>query len=154
MSAVLKSEVHLEPLNETLLAAVLQVEKRAYSHPWTRGNFVDSQQAGYQVQLLMGEHRLLGYFVAMEGVEEVHLLNITVAPEFQRQGWACVMLDALCVWSRGRGAHRLWLEVRKSNTRATEVYRRYGFHLMGERKNYYPAHQGQREDALVMSLQL
>ncbi len=154
MSAVLKPEVRLEPLTEALLEAVLQVEKRAYSHPWTRGNFVDSQQAGYQVQLLMGERSLLGYFVAMEGVQEVHLLNITVAPEFQRQGWACVMLDALCVWSRGRGAQMLWLEVRKSNTRAAEVYRRYGFQLVGERKNYYPAHMGQREDALVMSLKL
>ena len=154
MSAVLKPEVRLEPLTEALLEAVLQVEKRAYSHPWTRGNFVDSQQAGYQVQLLMGERSLLGYFVAMEGVQEVHLLNITVAPEFQRQGWACVMLDALCVWSRGRGAQMLWLEVRKSNTRAAEVYRRYGFQLVGERKNYYPAHMGQREGALVMSLKL
>ena len=154
MSAVLKPEVRLEPLTEALLEAVLQVEKRAYSHPWTRGNFVDSQQAGYQVQLLMGERSLLGYFVAMEGVQEVHLLNITVAPEFQRQGWACVMLDALCVWSRGRGAQMLWLEVRKSNTRAAQVYRRYGFKLVGERKNYYPAHAGQREDALVMSLKL
>lgn len=154
MSAVLKPEVHLEPLNDALLEAVLQVEKSAYTHPWTRGNFVDSQQAGYQVQLLLGEHHLLGYFVAMEGVEEVHLLNITVAPAFQRQGWARLMLDALCVWSRGQGAHILWLEVRKSNTRAAQVYRRYGFKQVGERKNYYPAHAGQREDALVMSLKL
>jgi ribosomal-protein-alanine N-acetyltransferase len=154
MSAVLKPEARLEPLTDALLDAVLQVEKRAYSHPWTRGNFVDSQHAGYEVQLLLGDTRLLGYFVAMEGVEEVHLLNITVAPEFQRQGWARLMLDALCVWSRGRAAKWLWLEVRKSNTRAAEVYRRYGFKLVGERKNYYPAHTGQREDALVMSLKL
>ena len=97
MSAVLKSEARFEPLNDALLEAVLQVEKRAYSHPWTRGNFVDSQQAGYQVQLLLCEQQLLGYFVAMEGVQEVHLLNITVAPDFQRQGWARLMLDALCV---------------------------------------------------------
>lgn len=154
MSAVLKPEVHLEPLDVALLDAVLQVEKSAYAHPWTRGNFVDSHQAGYQVQLLMAEQQLLGYFVAMEGVEEVHLLNITVAPAFQRQGWARLMLDALCVWSRARDAQWLWLEVRKSNTRAADVYRHYGFKLVGERKNYYPAHMGQREDALVMSLKL
>ena len=154
MSAVLKPEVRLEPLNEALLEAVLQVEKSAYSHPWTRGNFVDSHQAGYQVQLLMGEQQVLGYFVAMAGVEEVHLLNITVAPAHQRQGWARLMLDALCVWSRAQNANMLWLEVRKSNARAAEVYRRYGFKQVGERKNYYPAHRGQREDALVMSLRL
>jgi ribosomal-protein-alanine N-acetyltransferase len=154
MSAVLKPEARLEPLHDARLDAVLRVEQRAYSHPWTRGNFVDSLQAGYQVMTLMGGDTLLGYFVAMEGVEEVHLLNITVAPEFQGQGWAVLMLDALAVWSRGRGAHWLWLEVRVSNTRALQVYERYGYRRVGERKNYYPAHTGQREDAVVMSLKL
>jgi len=154
MSAVLKPEARLEPLNEALLDDVLRVEQRAYSHPWTRGNFVDSLKAGYQVMTLMGGDTVLGYFVAMEGVEEVHLLNITVAPEFQGQGWAVLMLDALSVWSRGRGAHWLWLEVRASNNRAQQVYERYGYRRVGERKNYYPGHSGHREDAVVMSLKL
>jgi ribosomal-protein-alanine N-acetyltransferase len=154
MSAVLKPEARLEPLNEALLDDVLRVEQRAYSHPWTRGNFVDSLKAGYQVMTLVGGDTVLGYFVAMEGVEEVHLLNITVAPEFQGQGWAVLMLDALSVWSRGRGAHWLWLEVRVSNSRALQVYERYGYRRVGERKNYYPGHSGHREDAVVMSLKL
>ena len=154
MSAVLKPEARLEPLNEALLDDVLRVEQRAYSHPWTRGNFVDSLKAGYQVMTLMGGDTVLGYFVAMEGVEEVHLLNITVAPEFQGQGWAVLMLDALSVWSRGRGAHWLWLEVRASNNRAQQVYERYGYRRVGEHKNYYPGHSGHREDAVVMSLKL
>jgi ribosomal-protein-alanine N-acetyltransferase len=154
MNAVLKPEVRLEPLTEALLDEVLRVEKSAYSHPWTRGNFVDSLKAGYQVQTLMGEDTLLGYFVAMEGVEEVHLLNITVAPAFQGQGWSVLMLDALSVWSRGRGAKWLWLEVRASNARAMQVYERYGYRRVGERKNYYPAGQGRREDAVVMSMKL
>lgn len=154
MNAVLKPEVRLEPLNEALLDDVLRVEQSAYSHPWTRGNFVDSLKAAYQVMTLMGEDKLLGYFVAMEGVEEVHLLNITVAPSFQGQGWAVLMLDALAVWSRGRGAHWLWLEVRASNARALQVYDRYGFRRVGDRKNYYPAGHGHREDAVVMSLKL
>ncbi|MEY4121360.1 MAG: ribosomal-protein-alanine N-acetyltransferase [Pseudomonadota bacterium] len=154
MSAVLKPEARLEPLNEALLDDVLRVEQSAYSHPWTRGNFVDSLKAGYSVMTLMGGDTLLGYFVAMEGVEEVHLLNITVAPKFQGQGWAVLMLDALSLWSRGRGAHWLWLEVRVSNTRAMQVYERYGYARVGERKNYYPADQGHREDAVVMSLKL
>lgn len=154
MSAVLQPQARLEPLSEAMLDAVLRVEQSAYSHPWTRGNFVDSMQAGYQLQALMGDETLLGYFVAMEGVAEVHLLNITVAPEFQGQGWARVMLDALSLWSRGRGAHWLWLEVRASNARATQVYEAYGYRRVGERKNYYPDHHNRREDAVVMSLKL
>jgi ribosomal-protein-alanine N-acetyltransferase len=87
-------------------------------------------------------------------VDEVHLLNITVAPAFQRQGWAPLMFEALTGWSRGERAQWLWLEVRASNQRALDVYARQGFRSVGMRKGYYPAAAGAREDAIVMSLSL
>ena len=144
-------EVRLQALNFQDLDALMEVEQRAYPHPWTRVNFTNSLASGYQIQLLQGGNQLLGYFVAMLGVDEAHLLNITVAPEFQGQGWALVLLDALALWARGQGAQWLWLEVRMSNQRARAVYERYGFRPVGERKRYYPASDGQREDAIVMS---
>ena len=135
---------------------VMAIEVQAYGHPWSRGNFTDSLAAGYVAEVLhgAGSQELLGYFVAMMGVDEVHLLNITVTPEFQRQGWARVLLDALALWSRGRGAQWLWLEVRASNLRAQAIYQTHGFRRVGDRKRYYPADHGQREDAVVMSLGL
>jgi ribosomal-protein-alanine N-acetyltransferase len=90
----------------------------------------------------------------MKGVDEVHLLNITVAPEYQGQGWAHLMLEALDIWSRGQNAEWLWLEVRVGNTRARQVYERHGFRQVGQRKNYYAASHNQREDALVMNMRL
>ena len=155
MNVVLKPvEVRCETMNAATLDAVLQVEQQAYVHPWQRINFIDSLQAGYQAQLLLAQDTLLGYFVAMKGVDEVHLLNITVAPEYQRQGWARVMLDALAIWAKGQGADGLWLEVRSAHQRAIEVYQAHGFARVGLRKAYYPAVDGQREDALVMSRRL
>ncbi|MBP6304696.1 MAG: ribosomal protein S18-alanine N-acetyltransferase [Giesbergeria sp.] len=136
------------------LDALMAVEQRAYSHPWSRGNFTDSLASGYQIELLLGGDQLIGYFVAMPGVEEAHLLNITVAPEFQQQGWSVVLLDALALWARGRGAQWLWLEVRVSNLRARQVYEKYGFQRVGERKRYYPSASAEREDAIVMSYAL
>ena len=155
MSAVLKPvEARFEPMRPEQLDAVLQVEATAYAHPWSRTNFVDALKTGYQAQLLVAGYKLLGYFVAMKGVEEVHLLNITVAPAYQRQGWARVMLDALAIWARGQAAQWVWLEVRKSNQRAMDIYESHGYRRVGERKNYYPALAQQREDAVVMSLRL
>ncbi len=145
------TEVRLERCTAAHLDAVMAVEQRAYSHPWTRGNFQDALAHGYQMQLLLGGEHLLGYFVAMPGVDEAHLLNITVAPEFQRQGWARVLLDALALWARSRQAEWLWLEVRVSNLRARAIYEAHGFRQVGERKRYYPAEGGAREDAIVMS---
>jgi ribosomal-protein-alanine N-acetyltransferase len=103
--------------------------------------------------LLVGD-TLLGYFVAMKGFEEAHLLNIAVAPAYQHQGWAQAMLDALTLWARGQGLQWIWLEARVGNTRAIHVYKAHGFRHVGMRRQYYPAASGQREDACVMSLRL
>jgi len=146
--------VRFEPMNELHLDAVANLEQQAHAHPWQRRHFADCLASAYEAQLLLAGDTLLGYFVAMKGVEEVHLLNISVAPAHQRQGWARVMLDALALWSRGQGAQCLWLEARDGNTRALQVYKAHGFRHVGVRRQYYPAAQGQREDAVVMSLKL
>jgi ribosomal-protein-alanine N-acetyltransferase len=110
--------------------------------------------SGYHARLLLGGDTLLGYFVVMLGVEEAHLLNITVDPSYQREGWGRLMLDAARLWALSEAARILWLEVRVGNARAIKVYQSHGFELVGQRKAYYAAGRGQREDALVMRLQL
>jgi [ribosomal protein S18]-alanine N-acetyltransferase len=155
MNAVVKTaEAQFEPMAGSWLDEIVAVERRAYDHPWTRGNFADSLRSGYQAQVLTADAQLLGYFVAMQGVDEVHLLNLTVVPEHQGLGWGRMMLDALAIWARGRGAQWLWLEVRAGNERAQRIYERHGYRRVGERKGYYPAGHGQREDAVVMSMKL
>jgi ribosomal-protein-alanine N-acetyltransferase len=148
------AEAALEPMSEDRLGPVVALEQRVYAHPWTQGNFVDSLRAGYHARMLVAASEVLGYYVAMKGVDEVHLLNITVAPEHQRQGWGRLMLDALALWARAEGAQWLWLEVRTSNVHAQRTYERYGYRRVGERRNYYPAGAGKRENAVVMSLKL
>lgn len=147
-------EVELHPLVAQRLDLVMAVEQRAHPHPWSVINFLDSLEAGYQGQMLMADGHLLGYLVAMRGVEEVHLLNITVAPEYQRQGWSRVLLESLTIWARGQAAQWIWLEVRVSNARARHVYETHGFRRVGTRRDYYRAANGQREDAVVMGLHL
>ena len=141
------------PMHVEHVPAVLHVEQSAYSHPWTHGNFIDSIASGYHMPVWFQDKHLLGYLVAMRGADELHLLNITVAPGFQRRGWGSHMLQTLIVWSRERGVHAIWLEVRASNHSAIALYQAHGFEHQGERKNYYPLALNQREDAVVMGLQ-
>ena len=137
------------------LDRVLAVERAAYSFPWTRGNFIDSLAAGYLSEMLVDDRAgLVGYYVAMAGVGEMHLLNLTVAPVHQRRGHSRTVLDALERRCRERSLATLWLEVRASNARARQVYARRGFAEVGLRRGYYPAGKSQREDAIVMSLDL
>lgn len=155
MSAELLSGTQLQDMRVGDVEAVLAIEQRAYEFPWTRGNFIDSLAAGYAARVLRDEQgALLGYFLAMQGVGELHLLNITVAPAAQGRGHARRMLDALQALARELGCEQIWLEVRQSNARAQDIYRRYGFAEVGQRRGYYPAAQGRREDAVLMSLRI
>ncbi|MBK7000839.1 MAG: ribosomal protein S18-alanine N-acetyltransferase [Rhodoferax sp.] len=142
------------PLVPEWLDAILAVEQRTHDHPWNHANFADALQAGNHARMLLAHDTLLGYFVAMPGVQEAHLLNITVAPEYQGQGCARVMLNALTLWARAQQAQCVWLEVRSGNARALRVYEAHGYRRVGIRKAYYPATNGGREDAVVMNLPL
>ena len=145
----------LLPMTAAQLDAVMAVEVAAYVHPWSRGNFIDSLAAGHLAQVLQDARgAMLGYFVAMAGVDEMHLLNITVTPQAQGRGHARVLFDALMAQCRAHRARALWLEVRAGNERARSMYARFGFTQVGLRKGYYPAPAGRREDAVVMSLKL
>jgi ribosomal-protein-alanine N-acetyltransferase len=143
------------PMTVADLDAVLALEVAAYSHPWSRGNFIDSLAAAYCAELrLDGDGSLLGYFVALPGFEEMHLLNLTVAPARQRGGQGRALLNGLIAQARRRGDQVLGLEVRPSNAPARGLYRAFGFVEVGCRRNYYPAAHGRREDALVLRLAL
>ena len=157
-NAIWPPERHCATMTVKHLDAVMPIEAVAYEFPWSRGNFVDSLASGYPANLLVDiRGGLLGYFVAMVGVDEWHLLNITVAPQHQGQGHGRFLLDHIVSLCRRGGAGQLWLEVRRSNARARAIYARYGFTEIGVRRGYYPASnpatQG-REDAVVMRLPL
>ena len=155
MSALIREQFEPQRMMVSDLDEVVAIECAAYDFPWTRGNFIDSLAAGYLARVLRGmSGELLAYFVAMKGVDEMHLLNVTVAPAEQSKGFGRRMLDELVNLCRDQQADRLWLEVRESNGRARNLYLRYGFRHIGVRKGYYPALQGKREDANVMSLDI
>jgi [ribosomal protein S18]-alanine N-acetyltransferase len=142
------------PMTVKHLDAVMPIEAAAYEFPWSRGNFVDSLACGHPARMLLdATGGVLGYFVAMVGVDEWHLLNITVSPTHQSQGHGRFLLDHIADLSRQGGVQQLWLEVRRSNARASALYARYGFTEIGMRRGYYPAASG-REDAVVMRLPL
>ena len=158
MSAQLASPLEAQPpslraMTTDALDRVAALERVVYPFPWTRGNFVDALVAGYVAWTLEGARgELVAYCVAMRGVDEMHLLNITVAPEMRRLGHARRLLDALLRVCRVERAGRLWLEVRVGNAEARATYERLGFAIVGVRRGYYPAPAGTREDAVVMSL--
>jgi ribosomal-protein-alanine N-acetyltransferase len=132
------------------------LECSVFPHPWSRANFMDSLASGYDAWVLrdpdaqLGHDALAGYFLVMYALDEAHLLDVAVAAARQGTGLGRYLLDRIAARARAMRMESILLEVRPSNTRALEVYKRYGFKEIGRRKGYYPAHEGRREDAIVM----
>ncbi len=153
MSAVLREDPRFEPMRETELPSVLEIENAIYEHPWTRGNFADSLRAGYQCWTYRLGTRLLGYFVLIVAAGEGHLLNLSVAADNQRRGYGAALLAESIRIARTLGARNVYLEVRPTNRAAQALYARFGFRHVALRRGYYPAGT-EREDALVFALAL
>ena len=148
-----KVELSLKEMSETDIDSVLRIEKAIYAFPWTLGNFNDCLVAGYRCHVLVGDDKLIGYGVQMLILDEVHLLNFTVALDFQKKGMGKALLNFLIDDALEHQANKMILEVRRTNLAAIFLYESFGFDQIGLRKNYYPAHLG-REDAIVMEMVL
>jgi [ribosomal protein S18]-alanine N-acetyltransferase len=153
MSAVLDTLPRFRPMRSEDLDRVMQIEPHLYSHPWTRGNFSDSLQAGYSCRVMECAREFIGYGVLMVGVREAHLLNISIAEAWQAKGYGRAFLEHFIEIARRHEAEHLLLEVRPSNVAARRLYTSMGFHEITVRRGYYPAASG-REDAILMGLLL
>jgi ribosomal-protein-alanine N-acetyltransferase len=153
MSAVLRPEAEFEPMRESDLRAVLEIESSIYEFPWTLGNFRDSLRAGYACRVIREGRRVIGYAVLMLAAGEAHLLNLSVAAHSQRRGLGRGLLDNVVRLAREHKSKILFLEVRPTNEVGQRLYTGYGFRQIGVRRGYYPARKG-REDALVLALDL
>ena len=145
--------VSARPMREDDLDAVMEIERRAYPFPWTRGIFRDCLRATYPAWVLEDGGVLAGYGLLSIAAGEAHILNLCSAPEARGRGLGRHMLRLLLQQARGRAVQRVFLEVRPSNTGAIALYHAEGFNEIGRRPRYYPAAHG-REDAIVMALEL
>ena len=153
MSAVPIPQIHYRRMRATDLAEVAHLEKELYAFPWSLGNFRDSVNAGYDCWVVTHGETLTGYAILMVALDEAHLLNFAIAPEWQGQGVGRVFLDHMVGLARQANCQIIYLEVRPSNVTARHLYRRAGFQQIAIRPDYYPALHG-REDALFLGLSL
>lgn len=140
--------LQLRAMTKQDLPVILDIEKQAHYHPWTKENFIDSLHSNSCWVLEQGDS-IIGYGILKIVLDEAELLNITIAPDKQKQGFGQQLLTLLMTKAHCLQAKECFLEVRESNTTAYRLYEQYGFNELGRRRNYYPTAQGY-EDALLM----
>jgi [ribosomal protein S18]-alanine N-acetyltransferase len=153
MSTVLQAHRVIRPMEPEDIDAIMAVEQEIHISPWTRGNFIDSMQAGYSCWVFERNHEMVGYAVFMIVPEEAHLLNISISRPFHGQGLGRELLAHLIGVARSHRAQTMFLEMRVSNVAARRLYDGFGFNEISIRRGYYPAKNG-REDAVLMGLAL
>jgi ribosomal-protein-alanine N-acetyltransferase len=139
----------LREMNLADMDEVMRIEQSVHAHPWTRGNFTDALKSNYVCKVYEDGEEMLGYAVLMPAVDEMQLLNISIAADHQRKGLGRKLLSEIMEVARGMNMRRMLLEVRPSNVAALGLYSDVGFSEIGLRRGYYLADNG-REDAIVM----
>jgi len=140
-------------MQENDLDVVMAIEPTIYLHPWTRGNFNDSLKSGHQACVLTRQDEIIAYSLMSMVLDEVELLNISVAAPYQQQGLGHLLLAHMLEHAITLSATMMFLEVRASNVAAIALYERASFVEVNVRRGYYPSGNG-REDAVIMKVTL
>jgi ribosomal-protein-alanine N-acetyltransferase len=148
----------IEPARLNDIDDIVAIENQAYRFPWSRSVLlaeINGEKFSYVYVARLSEtssfpHKLIGYHYFWVVSDEVHILNLAVAPDYQRHGYGRQLLQFALDFGRERGAISAFLEVRASNTVALQLYTQLGFFQIGTRKKYY----GTEEDAYVLKKRL
>jgi [ribosomal protein S18]-alanine N-acetyltransferase len=141
--------VDIRPMNELDVPVVGMIERAGYQFPWSDGIFRDCLRVGYVCRVVEVDRDMAGYGIMSVGAGEAHILNVCIREEYRCRGLARRMLLYLLDRARIAGMYEAFLEVRPSNTVASQLYRSLGFEQVGIRRGYYQATVG-REDAQVL----
>ena len=133
------------------LTEIVKIENRCHLTPWTSKNFIDSYCAKNLFKVLKNENDIIGYYIALFALDECELLNITITSELQQNGFGELMLKDLFNECRKANIVNIFLEVRRSNFSAIQLYKKIGFNEIGVRNNYYQNKDG-KEDAILMGM--
>jgi ribosomal-protein-alanine acetyltransferase len=146
------AQIIVRPMRYSDLDDLVEIEQASFSVPWSRGMLEEeffNSSAVYRVAEYNGI--IAGYIGMWHILDEGHITNIAVRPEYRRMGFGRRLMQSVIDYSKSSGIHSLTLEVRVSNIPAIRLYESFGFRVEGRRKHYY-ADNG--EDAFIMWLRL
>lgn len=126
-----------------------ELERLCFSLPWseqTLNEEMDANPFALYLGAFVGD-RLIGYVGTWRILDEAHMTNLAVHPNFRRRGIAKALVSRIKQIMAENGVTSMTLEVRESNHVARALYRSMGFSDAGRRKRYY---SDNGEDALIM----
>ncbi len=139
----------IRPAERRDVPELLVIEVAQFPEPWTRSMMLDeiSNAQTRRYTVAVEGKKIIGYLGVMFVMDELHVNTLGTLPGHEGRGVATSLISDAWIVAKEKGVHRATLEVAVSNTRAQELYFRFGFAPVGIRKNYY---ERTREDALIL----
>ncbi|NCO66993.1 MAG: ribosomal-protein-alanine N-acetyltransferase [Nitrospirae bacterium CG_4_10_14_0_8_um_filter_41_23] len=141
-------EILIREMQVSDIPDVLQIEHMSFTTPWSKDAFLNEIHKLYSFTkvAVLGDN-IIGYICINHIMDEGHILNLAVHPDFRRQGIATKLVEDVLNGFKEIDCRHLYLEVRVSNLEAKKFYERLGFRVMGTKKDYYTY---PIEDAVIM----
>ena len=130
------------------IGSIYEIEKICFDRPWTYEMFTDELSRNDKARYFVIEYdkEIIGYAGYWQIIDEAHIMNIAVRPDFRKKGAGSTLIGFLLMKFREEGIMKATLEVRAGNVNAVRLYQKAGFRIAGKRKKYYD----NKEDALIM----
>lgn len=134
------------------LDQVVELEKNSFTDPWSYTSFtsaLDHEMSHYF--LLEDKGKVLGFFGLMLVCDEAEIHTICMDKKYRGFGYGSRMMKFILAYSSLNKIKNIFLEVRRTNYPAINLYRKFDFVDLGLIKDYYSS---PREDAIRMMLDL
>jgi ribosomal-protein-alanine N-acetyltransferase len=139
----------IRPADENDVKPITDMDKICFDLPWSETSFFEEITGNSIAKYIVAEiaGKIVGYAGIWIILDEGHITNVAVHPQFRRQGIAKALVSALIEISEAAGVKVYTLEVRASNKSAVSLYKYFNFEECGIRKEYY---EDNNEDAIIM----
>ena len=146
------ADLQVGQMEERDLPSVLEIERRSFSHPWDDAAFregVKRSNPHVHFRVVRRWRKAIGFIIFWVVADEAHIANFAVSPDDRNRGIGKYLLAESLAYIKTLGGDVVYLEVRVSNIPAQNLYRQFGFRIVGTRKRYYPDNG---EDAYIFCL--
>ena len=143
--------ISIEKMKKEYIDDVYEIDKLSVPIPWSKSS-IEEEMNNMLASFLVAkeDEKIVGFAMCWFIMDECHIGNIAVHPDYRKKGIASKLLDELLKGCKEHGTNYILLEVRSSNASAQNLYKKYGFKELVIRKKYYKNPDGTYEDAIIM----
>lgn len=133
--------------NKKDISRIYEIEKESFSHPWSINSLIFQvcEDALSDVYVILEDDFILGYLGIMNIFDEIHITNIAIDKEYRKKNYSTKLMQYL-IEDADKNNKKVTLEVDTENEAALKLYDKFGFEIVGKRKDYY----GKEKDAYIM----